>query len=246
MIEFADSFENCPGNYQNYVTKSLKSIIKFKKCFHDEEYINILNSKKINLGKQEQPEKKTLILDLDETLIHADFNNLFINHDKILTFKIENFDHQFPIPILIRPGLKQFLQIVSEKYEVVVFTASKKEYANTVLNYIDPENKFIKHRLYREQCIPIFGKLFIKDLRIFNDRRMENIVIVDNSMYSFANQLSNGILITSFFNDRKDMELINLGNYLVNCLVNVKDIRTENEKFFKFESMLYYKNTGYN
>ena len=64
---------------------------------------------------------------------------------------------------------------------------------------------------------------------------MQDIVIIDNSMYSFANQLSNGILITSFFNDRSDMELINLRNYLVNCLAISKDVRVENEKFFKFE-----------
>ena len=238
-IEIAESVENCPGNYQNYVTKSLKSINKLRKLCYEEEYINSLNSRRVNLGIQDI-EKKTLILDLDETLIHTDFNNLFINHDKVLNFKLENFENQIPVPIMIRPGLKQFLQVISEKYEIVVFTASKKEYANTVLNFLDPENKLIKHRFFREHCISLFGKIFIKDLRIFNDRKMEDMIIVDNSMYSFANQLSNGILITSFFNDRSDMELNNLGNYLVNCLAKVKDIRTENEKFFKFESMQKY------
>ena len=141
------------------------------------------------------------------------------------------------------------LKEVNKHYISIVYTASHKIYADSVIDYFDPTGELIKYRLYRNNCIRtkmLDEFIYVKDLRIFNDRRMENIVIVDNSMYSFANQLSNGILITSFFNDRKDMELINLGNYLVNCLVNVKDIRTENEKFFKFESMLYYKNTGYN
>ena len=110
-------------------------------------------------------------------------------------------------------------------------------YENIILNYLDPEGKLIKHRFYRDQCISVLGKIYIKDLRIFNDRKLQDIVIVDNSMYSFANQLSNGILITSYFNDKSDMELVNLGNYLVNCLANAKDVRLENEKFFKFESM---------
>jgi len=259
-LDFIDPIENYSGNYQNYVTKSLKSIHSLKPFMETEEYYHLLNSKKINLGNQviqikqtdneyQLIQKKTLILDLDETLIHADVNNYFINHDKILSFKLENNTQkkynralststiQVPIPIMLRPGVKKFLQLISEIYEIVVFTASKKDYADTVLNYLDPEGTLIKHRLYRDNCIPICGKIYVKDLRIINDRCLENIVIVDNSMYSFSNQLSNGILITSFFNDRNDIELLNLGNYLVNYLANVKDVRIENEKFFKFESM---------
>jgi len=238
-VEYIDAFENCPGNYQNYVTKALKSILSLK-INNSEDYQENLNSRKVTLGKQDYPEKKTLILDLDETLIHSDFNNMFRNHDEVLKFKAENFEHHIPVPIILRPGLNQFLSTVASNYEIIVFTASKKEYANTVLDYIDPENKFFKHRFFRDHCIPVLGKIYIKDLRIFSDRKLENMVIVDNSMYSFANQLSNGILITSFFYDKSDMELLNLGNYLTNFLNNSTDVRAENEKFFKFDSMQKY------
>jgi len=41
---------------------------------------------------------------------------------------------------------------VSAKFEVVIFTAASKEYADTVLNALDPYNTLIQHRLYRGQC----------------------------------------------------------------------------------------------
>ena len=179
-----------------------------------------------------------MVLDLDETLIHSDINNTFVNHDKIITYKVlkNDVENEIIIPLILRPGVKQFLKKVSKIYEVILFTASQKNYADNILNYLDPENKLIKHRLYRENCITLFEieKINIKDLRILSDRLLENIVVVDNSLYSFANQLSNGILITSFFNDKYDKELDNLASYLIEFLAKAKDVRVENEKIFKF------------
>jgi TFIIF-interacting CTD phosphatase-like protein len=40
--------------------------------------------------------------------------------------------------------------------------------------------------------------MFIKDLDVFIDREKENIVIVDNSIVSFAFDLDNGVPIQSF------------------------------------------------
>lgn len=39
---------------------------------------------------------------------------------------------------------------MSKYYEVVIFTASVKDYADTILDQLDPEHKFISFRLYRE------------------------------------------------------------------------------------------------
>ena len=62
-------------------------------------------------------------------------------------------------------------------------------------------------------------------------------VIVDNSVFCFSNQLSNGILISSFFNDQNDSMLMNLVNYL-SILVNAEDVREENQKYFQFQTYL--------
>lgn len=53
--------------------------------------------------------------------------------------------------------------------------------------------------------------MYVKDLRIFEHcRRMEDIVIVDNAVYSFGFQLENGIPIIPFYEDKEDEELLHL------------------------------------
>jgi hypothetical protein len=64
------------------------------------------------------------------------------------------------------------------------------------------------------------------------------LVIVDNSIYCFANQLSNGILINSFYNDKNDNELSNVESYLLNYLSEASDVRVTNEQVFNFSSIL--------
>jgi CTD small phosphatase-like protein 2 len=55
-----------------------------------------------------------------------------------------------------------------------------------VLDYLDPYNEFIEYRLYRESCIATEEGVYIKDLRIIKNRKLEEIVIVDNAVYSFG------------------------------------------------------------
>ena len=78
----------------------------------------------------------------------------------------------------------------------------------------------------------------IKDLRILKNINLKKIVLVDNNIYSFIPQLSNGILINSFYNDKKDEELNNVLRYLINFILPADDVRTINEDFFGFKKIL--------
>ena len=62
----------------------------------------------------------------------------------------------------------------------------------------------------------------MKDLRIISDRDLEDIVIVDNSIVSFAFQLSNGIPICAFYsmNKHQDQEMLYLLVYLEEVYYN--------------------------
>jgi len=80
--------------------------------------------------------------------------------------------------------------------------------------------------------------IYVKDLRIFNNVKMEEMIIIDNSVLSFAFQLENGIPILPFYDNPEDIELKFLSNYLGN-IYNVKDLRLENIRSIK---MLYFLN----
>ncbi len=225
-----ESSSNFQGNYFTYITDVIRSLPPLKKI----DFSNFIQERIVLLPEYNQ--KKTLILDLDETLVHADFSKKFNNHDHIISFQYE--EKLVSVGIFIRPGVKEFLKRVSQIFEIFIFTASKKEYADACIDIIDPENKIFKHKLYRDSCIPINNRTYIKDLRIFVNRKQENLILVDNSFYSFCNQPKNGVLINSYYNDPEDKELLNLINYLENYLNPSKDIREINEKIFNFSFLI--------
>ena len=130
-----------------------------------------------------------------------------------------------------------FLKELSKDFTIGIFTASYKNYADAIIDYIDPNKNYIKFRLYRDNCIQ-FNNISIKDLRILKGIDLKNVVLVDNSMYSFANQLNNGILINSFYFDKNDVDLFSVMNYLKCYVNNADDIREVNKEFFSFEEFL--------
>ncbi|OMJ78713.1 hypothetical protein SteCoe_21433 [Stentor coeruleus] len=188
-----------------------------------------LQQKKIKIPRKKGWEnRKTIVFDLDETLVHC-------VDDCIETADIV-IDIHFPsgeivkAGVNIRPFAKECLQEASKYFEVIIFTASHKYYADEVLNHLDPQNEYINYRLYRENCILAEG-VHIKDLRILKDRKLKNTVIVDNCAYSFAYQLENGIPIISWHDDPSDRELYNLMDYL-KVLAGAHDIRDVNREVF--------------
>ena len=117
------------------------------------------------------------------------------------------------------------------------YQASVKEYEDAVISFLDPENKLIKYRLYRNNCIRFNDSFAVKDLRIFKGVDLKNVILLDNSMYSFAAQLKNGVLINSFYYDKNDTELYNVLGYLINFILPAEDIREVNEHFFNFQQI---------
>ena len=236
---YVDSAQNTNGNFDNYIKSGLKLISLFPKENYQKEIEKISNS--FNLLNNDK-NKKTLILDLDETLIHSDLDLEYKNHIITLFFDSEEEGEEeknIPIPLILRPKLFDFLNYVKDKYELIIFTASQKNYADKIIDYIEKDQKYFSLRLYREHCIFIKPGLYIKDLRIFKNRDLKNIILIDNSIFSFAHQLNNGILVTSFYNDEDDCFLINLKDYLMYCIENCDDVRIINQQQFKFED---YKN----
>lgn len=51
--------------------------------------------------------------------------------------------------VKIRPFARDFLKALSKHFELVIFTAALKEYADKVIDYLDPSG-FINRRFYRD------------------------------------------------------------------------------------------------
>ena len=149
---------------------------------------------------------------MDETMVSARFRNRL--PPDFQTHFIIDFQGS-PIHVRLRPYLTDCLERLSQLYEIIVFTAGVQEYADKILDHIDPERQIIKKRLYRQDCICVESQFFIKDLDVFIDRDKENIVIVDNSIMSFAFDLDNGVPIQSFMGtEEEDKELLFLISFL--------------------------------
>lgn len=264
--------ENIAGNYDKYLRYTLFHIQKLKKLFLDKNTPSLINTeKKIeNILKNNLSQgKKILLLDLDETLIHADFledpsSEEFLKnkYDAIISFYTEEENNMIindnsdtsttddeskddssekvlnKVGIFLRPNVIEFLKEISQYFLIGIYTASIPEYADAVINYLDPNENYIKFRLYRNDCVNVNDILRIKDLKFFGEKNLDKIVLVDNNIYSFTNHLSNGILINSFFCDKKDDELSNVKKYLMEYILPCDDVRKVNEQFFGFETIL--------
>ncbi|XP_058749276.1 uncharacterized protein LOC131622264 [Vicia villosa] len=153
--------------------------------------------------------RKTVILDLDETLVHSTTTLPPQSFDFVVRPIIDGEPLDFYVTK--RPGVDELLESLASKYEIVIFTAALKEYASLVLDRLD-RNRFISHRLYRDSCVNVDGKL-VKDLAHVG-RDLKRVVIVDDNPVSFSNQPENAILIRPFVDDVCDRELWKLRSFL--------------------------------
>ena len=146
----------------------------------------------------------SLILDLDETLVHY----------------IEEENRAY---VQVRPYADYFLNEMAKYFELIIFTAAAEDYADIVLNELD-KNKVINYKLYRKHTEQING-VFIKDLSKLG-RDLSKILIVDNNKDNFSLQPENGLHICSFVGDQNDDELYHLSSDLMKIIeYNKKDIR---------------------
>ncbi|CAB1105865.1 unnamed protein product [Ectocarpus sp. CCAP 1310/34] len=100
-------------------------------------------------------------------------------------------DTFYKVFVLKRPGVDEFLERVAKLYEVIIFTASLPQYANPLLDMLDPKGT-ITSRLFREHCTFHEG-YFVKDLTLLRHQSLESTIIVDNSPMAYMFQPENAI-----------------------------------------------------
>ncbi|KAE8294033.1 CTD small phosphatase-like protein 2 [Larimichthys crocea] len=144
----------------------------------------------------------TLVVDLEETLM---FSSLNVIDEAEYTFYTSFQDHQYKVYMILRPHVKEFLQSMAKIYELFVYTCAKKEYAEKILNILDPQRKLFRHRLYQDDCACVLGH-YIKDLSVLG-RDLAKTVVLDNAPHTYPYHLMNTVPIKSWSGESEDREL---------------------------------------
>ncbi|KAL9595051.1 MAG: hypothetical protein Q9219_006674 [cf. Caloplaca sp. 3 TL-2023] len=162
--------------------------------------------------------RKTLVIDLDETLIHSLAKGGRMSSGHMVEVKLSTtvgyggttLGPQHPILYYVhkRPHCDEFLRKVYGWYELVVFTASVQEYADPVIDWLEQERKYFARRYYRQHCTFRNGA-YIKDLSSV-EPDLSKVMIIDNSPLSYIFHEDNAIPIEGWINDPTDNDLLHL------------------------------------
>lgn len=203
---------------------------------------------KAHINPNFSKDKKIALFDLDETIVHCigeinikNLDSLSRQSDAKLKVCLPGGKKEVTIGINIRPFWKEALEKIKDKYHIVAFTASHESYADSVLNYLDPQQKYFEYRLYRAHCVLCViddMKFYVKDLKILEDNYdLKDVVIIDNSILSFAYHLDNGIPISPFYDSKVDSELLDIADFLIKY-ADENDIRDKLKEVYKLNQYL--------
>ncbi|KAK9241213.1 NLI interacting factor-like phosphatase-domain-containing protein [Lipomyces kononenkoae] len=165
---------------------------------------------------------KTLILDLDETLIHSMSKGGNMSSGHMVEVKLEK-QHAILYYVHKRPYCDEFLKKVSLWYNLVIFTASVQEYADPVIDWLERDRKYFRARYYRQHCTFRNGG-YVKDITVV-EPDLSKVMIIDNSPISYFLHEDNAIAVEGWINDPSDLGLLHLVPFL-NGMRYVTDVRT--------------------
>jgi Dullard-like phosphatase family protein len=198
-----------------FVNMNINGSIIASSSYFEKNKNNFNNNIPIPYLQNISNKKYTLVLDLDETLIH---------------FKAHLNDDNSGI-LQFRPYISEFLSNINNYYELIVFTAATQDYADPIINAIEQKGTKFAYRLYRMHTT-IRGNDFVKDLSKLG-RDLSRIIIVDNMEQNYKLQPYNGITIRPFWGkDTNDMALYDLLHILIKIVKLDMDVR-DGIRYFK-------------
>ena len=203
--------------------RNMRAIIQHQTINYDMYPLSPISIQRLRLVQ-----KKIMVLDLDETLIHSHHDGVArptvkpsTPPDFILRVTIDR--HPVRFYVHKRPHVDFFLDTISEWFDLIVFTASMEVYGSAVADKLDRNKGMLKRRYYRQHCRMDIGG-FSKDLGVIC-QDMTRIFILDNSPGAYRGNPDNAIPIVSWFADPSDTALLNLLPFL-DSLRFTNDVRS--------------------
>ena len=181
-----------------------------------------------------------VILDLDETLIHATTKPVYPNWD----FELAQYK------VYIRPGLGLFLSELKKMFRVAVWSSASDDYVEKVVEKIFPKGYPLEFTWGRSKCTLQHDKSilerdgfsdyyshlsYVKPLRKVRKKRfgsIEKILIVDDTPSKSKLNYGNAIYPCEFTGNPADNELSKLSVYLesLSTAYNVRVIENRSRR----------------
>ena len=172
---------------------------------------------------------KLLILDLDETLIHAREQPL----EREADFRT---DFYF---VYTRPFIDEFLEFCCQNFKVGVWTTAGEYFASDVVGNLFAEDYPLEFVWSHQRCTRVFDSEFldyyyVKDLKKLKRRGycLEKMIMLDDTPRKLERNYGNLIRITEWLGDLGDRELLFLIEYLTE-LKNVRNVRKIEKRGWK-------------
>ena len=214
-----------PQFINNYDINSIKINPKIKNdkiTFRNENYDDYYNNNNKNIGcinltlaksnKKIKNFNRTNYANINTPLIPFSPDKpytLVINLDDILVFVPKGTN-----TIYLRPGLREFLDNISQYYELIVFSSGIKDYAEQIINFIEIDEKYFDYRLYRQNN-NYFNEKNYKDIKKLG-RDLKKTIIIDNENDNIENKIViNNFIINDDCDEINDRVLYNLSNILI-------------------------------
>ena len=166
--------------------------------------------------------KKTILLDLDLTLIHSFFDAL------------PPVGRAFPLimvnpifNIVVRKGARKFVHELGKHSEIILYSSGTAIYVQEIINSVKEFKLNIKYLLSREDCHIVKELVaYLKSAKIIENRDPKNIIVVDDSFWAYPEDLDNVIPVRPFVVDKyhADAELEELLLYIP-FLLKQADVR---------------------
>ena len=141
--------------------------------------------------------RKTLVLDLDETLIHAQRDGIpeIAVTGKMADFLVKVTIDDCPVQFHVfkRPHVDFFLKMVNQWYDLVVFTASLEVYGTAVVSRLDRRRKMLTRCFFRQHCTMDLNG-YTKDLTLVSPD-LSKVLILDNSPGAYRSNPDNAVCL---------------------------------------------------
>ncbi|KAF3898023.1 RNA polymerase II subunit A C-terminal domain phosphatase [Trichophyton interdigitale] len=198
-VQFGGMCANCGKDmtHASYNTDVLDSQRAPIRMVHDNSALTVSESEATRVEEDAKrrllsSRRLSLVVDLDQTIIHATVDPTVAewqqdkdnpNHDAVKDVRCFQLVDDGPgmrgcwYYIKLRPGLEEFLKVISTLYELHIYTMGTRAYAQNVANIVDPDKKIFGDRiLSRDES----GSLTAKNLQRLFPVDTKMVVIIDD------------------------------------------------------------------